>query len=151
MIQRDYIERLIEQCADFLRRVLELRTAGQFEPALRVVHDAEHEVAGRLLPLLERLEAGSAVEVAGLADRERVRLFASLVSEEAVIYWDLGDAASAYLCGRRALELFAALMLAGTPLDDADRLRVAAASRIVDPTELKPEYAAAIRRLQAGA
>lgn len=40
MIQRDYIERLIEQCAEFLRRALKLRKAGELEPSLAVLREA---------------------------------------------------------------------------------------------------------------
>jgi hypothetical protein len=34
VIQRDYIGRLIEQCAEFLRQALHLRKAGELEPTM---------------------------------------------------------------------------------------------------------------------
>jgi hypothetical protein len=61
VIQRDYIERLIEQCAELLRRALQLRKAGELEPSLRALRKAQSEIAGDLRPLLERAcPAGSA-------------------------------------------------------------------------------------------
>ena len=149
MIQRDYIERLIEQCAEFLRRALQMRKAGELEPSLAVLREAQGEIAGRLRPLLERLEATSAVEVAGISERERVRLFAALVAEESLTYRQLGNKTSEHLCGRRALELYAALALAGTPLDASDRARIAAVMISVKPRELDPRYHDFVRRLAA--
>lgn len=149
MIQRDYIERLIEQCAEFLRRALQLRKAGEIEPSLQVLREAQAEIAGRLRPLLERLEATSAVEIAGLGERERVRLFAGLVAEECLTYRELGSRTSEHLCGRRALELYAALAQAATPLDSADRTRIAAVMLSVKLRELDPRYHEDLRRLSA--
>jgi hypothetical protein len=106
MIQRDYIERLIEQCAEVLRQALRLRRSGQLEPALQMLRDAEDQVLGPLRPLVEQLEASSAVQVAGPSQVERLRLYASLIGEEAVIQRARGDAASAFLAGKRALELY---------------------------------------------
>ena len=149
MIQRDYIERLIEQCVEFLRRALALRKAGELEPSLAVLREAQGEMAGRLRPVLERLEATSAVEVAGLGERERVRLFAGLVAEECLTYRQLGNRTSEHLCGRRALELYAALAQAGTPLDDSDRVRITAVMLSVKLRELDPRYHDELRRLSA--
>jgi hypothetical protein len=147
MIQRDYIERLIEQCAMALRRVLGLRRAGQQATALQVVRDGQRDIAGPLRPLLDRLEASSAVEVAGAAQADRVRLFATLLGEEGLIHRELGDTASAYLCCRHSLELFAALSLAGTQFARADRERIAVLTSIVDVDELDDRYRDALRRL----
>lgn len=147
MIQRDYIERLIEQCAEALRSILGLRRAGRLAPALQVVRDAQRDAAGPLRPLLERLEASSAVEVAGAAQADRVRLFATLLGEEGLIHRELGDTASAYLCCRRSLELFAALSLAGTRFDAADLERIAVLVTIVDVNQLEDGFRDALRRL----
>lgn len=149
VIQRDYIERLIEQCADFLRQALGLRKAGELQPALEKLREAQDEIGGRLRPLLERLEATSAVEVAGISERERVRLFAGLVAEESLTYRQLGNRTSEHLCGRRALELYAALAQAGTPLDTSDRARIAALTLSVKLREIDSRYHEELRRMTA--
>src|SRR5262245_9941980 len=124
MIQRDYIERLIEQCAEAIRRAIRFREARELDPALHTVREAADQVLGPLRPLLERMEASSAVAVVGPAQVDRVRLYAALLGEEALIHAARGDSASAYLCGRRALQLLAAVSLAGGALDGADRGRI---------------------------
>jgi hypothetical protein len=147
MIQRDYIERLIEQCAEALRRAARLRGARELDPALRTVREAADQVLGPLRPLLERMEASSAVAVVGRAQVDRVRLYAALLGEEALIQAALGDSASAYLCGRRALELFAAVSLAGAALDAVDRDRIGVLATRVDVRELDVDYQAELRQL----
>jgi hypothetical protein len=117
MIQRDYIERLIEQCAEVLRRALQLRRSRELQPALRMVRDAQGEMLGPLRQLVEQLEASSAVDVVGRSQLDRIRLYAALVGEEGMIHKAQGDSASEYLCGRRALELYAAVSLAGGQLE----------------------------------
>jgi hypothetical protein len=125
MIQRDYIERLIQQCAEFLQRALALRRTGQPDRAIELVREAQDQLVGPVRPLLERLEASSAVQVAGPGEHERVRVYAALVGEEGLIYAQLGDSASAYLCCRRAVELYAALSLAGVRIAPEDLERIA--------------------------
>ncbi len=124
MVQRDYIERLIQQCAEFLQRALSLRRAGQSDRALELVREAQDQLVGPVRPLLERLEASSAIQVAGPGEHEHVRVYAVLLGEEGLIHRQLGDSASAYLCCRRALELYAALSLAGSRLEPADLERI---------------------------
>jgi hypothetical protein len=147
MIQRDYIERLIEQCAEALRRAVRLRGARELDPALRTVREAADQVLGPLRPLLERMEASSAVAVVGPAQVDRVRLYAALLGEEALIHAAGGNSASAYLCARRALELFAAVSRAGGVLVGADRARIAVLATMVDVHELDADYQAELRRL----
>ena len=125
MIQRDYIERLIQQCAEFLQRALSLRQAGQPDQAIELVRQAQNQLVGPVRPVLERLEASSAVQVAGPGEHERVRVYAALLGEESLIHRQLGDSASAYLCCRRAVELYAALSLAGARMQPADLERIA--------------------------
>src|SRR3989440_9237231 len=116
MIQRDYIERLIQQCAEFLQRALSLRRAGQPDRAIELVREAQDQLVGPVRPLLERLEASSAVQVAGPGEYEHVRAYAALLGEEGLIHGQLGDSASAHLCCLRAVGLYAALSLPGTPV-----------------------------------
>jgi hypothetical protein len=147
LIQRDYLERLIEECAEALRRVLRLRQTRELDPALAAVGDATGRLLGPLRPVLERLEASNAVEVAGPFEHDRVRMYAALVGEEGLIRGASGDSMRAYLCARRALELYAAVSLAGARLDGADRGRIAVLMGTVDVDELDPRYGDELRRL----
>jgi hypothetical protein len=147
MIQRDYIERLIEECADALSRMLRLRRAGQLDAALRGVDEAADRLLGPLRPLLERLEASSAVGALGWSEMDRIRMYAALVGEEGLIHQRRGDSARGYLRCRRSLELFAAVSLAGARLDDADLGRVAVLSSAVDLEQLDARYRDELRRL----
>src|SRR5438105_3880581 len=136
MFRRDYIERLIEECAQALSRALELRGRHQLEPALRGIQQAEEQLIGPLRPVLERLEPSSAVEVAGPSQLDRVRMYAALVGEEGLIYQAMHDSASAFLCCRRSLELYAAISLARVPLDQIELERIALLMSSIDAGEL---------------
>jgi hypothetical protein len=136
LIQRDYIDRLIEQCAEALRRMLRLGREGQVDAALRVFTEAADRVLGPIRPLVERMEAESAVAFAGPNQHERLRLYASLLGEEGLVHRARGDSARAYLSCRRALELYAALSQAGVRLSAEDRRRVGVLMGVVDAREL---------------
>jgi hypothetical protein len=147
VIQRDYIERVIEQCVQAIAHALRLRGAGQHREALQIVQEAEEKAAGDLRPILDRLEAASAVEVAGLFERERVRVYAALLGEEALIYRELGNASSAHLCSRRAAELYGALSLAGARLGQLDLDRIAVLCRNFALNGLDAGYREELNRL----
>jgi hypothetical protein len=149
VIQRDYIERLIEQCADALRRMLHLREIGRVDEALQLLGDTVERLLGPLRPMVERLEASSAVAVAGRSQLDRLRMYAALVGEEALIHHSRGDSARAYLSGRRALELYAAISLAGTPPDESDRQRMTVLAGLVPVGHLDARYTDELRRLLA--
>lgn len=125
MIRRDYIERLIERAAQALAQIARLVSAGEFEPALEVIKRARAELLGPLGPLLERLDAQSAVELAGRYELDRIRIYAALTCEEGAIYDARGESARAEKCFRRGLELYAAGESAGARLLPADRDRIA--------------------------
>lgn len=150
MIRRDYIERLIEECAEALRRMLGLRRAGRPDEALRVFSDAVDRVLGPMRPLLEQLDARSAVQAFGWSELDRIRLYAALMSEEALLHEGRGDSARAYMRSRRALELFAAVSSAGGRLDATDLQRIATLRTTVDVEELDPPYSDELRRLSSG-
>lgn len=147
MIQRDYIERLIEQCAQAISRMLQLRREGRFDAALQVVGDAADRLLGPLRPVLERMEPASAVAFVGSTQLGRIRIYAALAGEEGLIHQARGDSARAYLRGRRSLELYAAASLAGVRLDEADFERVAALSALVELDQLDARYQSELRRL----
>jgi hypothetical protein len=146
-IQRDYIERLIQQCADFLSRIVLRRDAGEAEPDLREFSDAIDRLLGPLRPVLEHLEASTAVSVAGPQELDRVRMYAALVGEESLIHRARGDAMRAHLRSRRALALYAAVSLAGGQLDGADLSRLAVLTSTLGVDDLDPRHGDELRRL----
>lgn len=95
MERRDYVERLIEQCAAFIRDAVRLAQQGKLDPALLVIRQAEEVVGGPLRGVLDQLDPRSAVDVAGPLEHERVRLYAELLEQEAALQDRLGDANSA--------------------------------------------------------
>jgi hypothetical protein len=92
-VQRDYIERMIEQAAQAIAQVVQLIRAGQFDPALTIVRRTSELVLGPLQPVLERLDAASAVELLGAFESDRIRMYAALLSEEGTIHEIRGEAA----------------------------------------------------------
>jgi len=127
MIRKDYIERLIERVMQALAQMARLVATGQFDPALELLRRTSAEVLGPMGPLMERLDARSAAELAGRFEIDRIRLYAALTCEEAAIHEARGDAARAAACYRRGLELYEAGAAAGARLLPADEERIAAA------------------------
>lgn len=147
MIQRDYIERLIQQVAQAVGLVLGLTRSGRLSDALQVLHQTISEVLGPDHPLLERMEAGSLVSLLGRFDLDRVCLYALLLAEEGTVHEQRGDHEQAGRCRRHALELYAASSLAGQRLadDDLDRVRMLAAT--LGPDGVGPAYRGEVQRL----
>src|SRR5205807_510086 len=108
MIRKDYIERLIERAAHVLAEVARMVRLGEFEPALALIRRTSAEVLGPMGPLLERLDARSAAELAGRYEIDRIRIYAALTCEEGAVHQARGDAAKAEACFRRGLELYQA-------------------------------------------
>ena len=123
-VQRDYIERQIEQMAQAIAQIVELVRSGQFDPALIVVRKTYEAVLGPLQPVLERLDAASAVELLGAFESDRLRMYAALLSEEGTIHELRGEAAPAQQCFGRSLDLYTALSNAGARLNPADWERI---------------------------
>jgi hypothetical protein len=147
MIQRDYIERLIQQVVQALALMLRLRKAGDFGPALQVVDETARRALGPDHDLLARMEASSLVRLIGEFQLERVRLYAIVVSEEGEIRDDQGESAIAENRYRRALELYAALSLTGGRLDEGDRERIDRLSRKVDMRSIDQRYRDELARI----
>jgi hypothetical protein len=123
-VQRDYVERMIEQVAQAIGEIVQLVRAGQFDPALIIVRKTYEAVLGPLQPVLERLDAASAVELLGAFESDRLRMYAALLSEEGTIRELRGETARAQLCYGRALELYGALSRSGAQLKPADWDRI---------------------------
>lgn len=145
MIRQDYVVRLIEQCAEVLRRMMQQREQGQLEPALQTLREAEERLLGKLLPVIDRLEPASAVEVAGA---ELVLLYASLLGEEGLIHQARLEPAQAHLASRRSAELYAAASLAGRRLLEPELRRVALLLAVAGVEGCDPRYAEELRRIQ---
>jgi hypothetical protein len=123
-VQRDYIERQIEQVAQAIAQIVELIRAGQFDPALIIVRKTYDVVLGPLQPVLERLDAASAVDLFGKYESDRIRMYAALLGEEGTIRELRGETARAQHCYSRALDLYAALSSSGARLNAADWDRI---------------------------
>ena len=147
MIQRDYLDRLIQECAQALSRMLRLSREGQHDEALEVFDEAADQILGPIRTLVERMEPDSAVDFAGPNQLERLRLYASLLGQEGLVHRARGDSARAFLTCRRALELYAAIALAGGSLDDDDLDRIGVLTTVVDLASVEPRYRDELGRL----
>jgi len=147
VVQRDYIERMIEQAAQAFAQILELVRAGDLDPAMIVLQKTRDLVLGPMRPVLERLDASSAVELVGRYEMERLRMFAALLGEEGAIHERRGKGARAELCYRHALELYAATSLAGARLKAADWERIALLQPKVAAGTIGKRFRDELRRL----
>lgn len=124
VVQRDYIERMIEQAVQAIAQILELVRAGDLDLAMIVVHKTRDLVLGPMRPVLERVDAASAVNLVGPYELDRLRMFAAVLGEEGAIHERRGQSAKAEHCYRLAVELYAAVSLAGARLKAADWERI---------------------------
>ena len=147
IVQRDYIERLIEQVAQAIGQIMELIRAGEFDPALILVNRTRDLVLGPLSPVLERLDAASTVDLVGKHELDRVRMYAALLSEEGAIHELRSHAARAQQCYRHALELYAATSLAGGRLMTSDRERIVLLQPKVKTGDIDSRYYEELLRL----
>ena len=88
MAQRDVVLRWIEQIAPLVARMLGRGAPADLESAHHQVRDAIVELLGPVAPLVERLDARSAAEVIG--DAERIFAWARLVDLDAAVLGALG-------------------------------------------------------------
>jgi len=147
VVQRDYIERMIEQAAQAFAQILELVRAGDLDPAMIMLQKTRDLVLGPMRPVLERVDAASAVELIGKYEMDRLRMYAALLGEEGAIHERRGMPARAELCYRHALELYAATSLAGARLNPADRERIALLQAKVAPGSIGKRFGDELRRL----
>ena len=147
VVQRDYIERMIEQAAQAFAQILELVRAGDLDPAMILLQKTRDLVLGPMRPVLERLDASSAVELVGRYEMDRLRMFAALLGEEGAIHERRGKSARAELCYRHALELYAATSLAGARLKAADCERIALLQPKVAAGTIGKRFGDELRRL----
>jgi hypothetical protein len=120
IVQRDYLVRMIEQCAEAIAEIAAFLRAGEFDLALIVVDRTSDLVLGNLRPVFERLEAASIVDLTGELDLDRVRMYAALLAEEGTIRERRGETPRAQYCFSRALDLYDAIAQSGAQLRTAD-------------------------------
>jgi hypothetical protein len=146
-VQRDYIERMIEQVAQAFAQILELVRAGDLDPALILVHKTRDLALGPMRTVLERVDAASAVDLVGKYELDRLRMYAALLGEEGAIHDHRGDSTRAEQCYLRALDLYAAISLAGARLKAVDLERIALLHSNVDAGNIDERYDEELRRL----
>ena len=147
VIQRDYIDRLIQECAQALSRMLRLRSEGRHDEALQAFGEAADQILGPIRPLVERMEPDSAVDFVGRNQLDRLRLYAALLGQEGLVHRARGDSARAFLSCRRALELYAAVSLSGGALVDDDLERIGVLTTLIDLRGVEPRYRDELGRL----
>ena len=151
IVQRDYIERMIEQAALAFSQILDLVRAGDLDPAMIMLQKTRDLVLGPMRPVLERLDASSAVELLGKYEMDRLRMYAALLAEEGAIQERRGKPARAELCYRRALELYAAISLVGARLNPADCERIEVLQPKVLAGSISKRFGDELRRLASEA
>jgi hypothetical protein len=124
IVQRDYLMRMIEECAAAIAEIAALIRAGDFDLALIVVSKTSDLVLGNLGPVFERLDATSVVDLIGKHDLDRVRMYAALLAEEGTIRECRGQMPRAQYCFSRALDLYDAISQSGAQLRTADWERI---------------------------
>jgi len=123
-VPRDYIERMIEQCAEAIAQIITMVRTGEFDRALMVIQKTSDLVLGPNRALYERLDATSAVELLGPYELDRLRMYAALLGEEGLIREGRGQVERAHACFSRALQLYAAIDRSGARLMSADWDRI---------------------------
>lgn len=125
MIQRDFIERLIQQAVQGLAEAIGLIRRGQLDPAMVIIEKTTDLVLGSLRPAFERLDATSAAGLVAEWELDRVRLYAALLGEQGAVHELRGNQALADQVFRRALEFYEAAGQAGVKMRPADLERLA--------------------------
>jgi hypothetical protein len=115
-IRKDYIERLIEQFAAALARILKARQEQRSEDALQLIGEASRMVLGMEYSALTLADAASTARLLG--EPSRVQVLARLVRQEAEVRRETGDALGSEDRLRLALELYLEARELGLRLDE---------------------------------
>ena len=102
-VRQDYLQRMIEQAFEVLRRILKRRQSGDLALAVRDADGALDDLLGPAAAVAVRLDAYTAAQL--IREPERVALWARITAEKAEALRELGDEPAARAAGRRALEL----------------------------------------------
>ena len=147
VVQRDYVERMIEEAAGTVAQILQLARAGDLDLALILIGKTRDFVLGPMRPVLERVDAASAVDLVGRYGLDSLRMYSVLLGEEGAIHEKRGQAAKAEQCYRHALELYAATSLSGARLLAADWERIAMLEAKAEAGSIEGRYREELQRL----
>lgn len=103
MAQRDVVLRWIEEFGRLIARLLRRGTAGDLDLALEEIERATADLLGGLAPLVPQLDAASAAQLLG--DADRIFAWAQLVELRGLVLEARGDAPAGAAARARALEL----------------------------------------------
>ncbi len=105
--QRDYLMRLIEQFAQFLAALLGKKESGRLDEASEMIEQALDVLLGPMRRSIEQLDAASVAML--LADKDKLRVYARLLLEQASIDRQRGRDDAARRLDRRSADLVAEL------------------------------------------
>ncbi|XXF78274.1 hypothetical protein P2318_00520 [Myxococcaceae bacterium GXIMD 01537] len=117
-IRKDYIERLIEQFAAALAKVLKARQERRTEDALDLIREAGRSLLGMEYGVLTMVDAASTARL--LDAPERVKVLAKLVHQEAEVRRERGEGREADERFLLALELHLEARERGVRLEGGD-------------------------------
>jgi hypothetical protein len=143
-LRRDWIQRMIEQLAAALARIVGLRASGRLDEARAEIERAAGGIAGVDLRMIEAVDSAQAAAL--VRDPDRVAALARLALERAEVEGASGDAAREEAWRRRAVELGLEAALAGASID----VEVRAAALAVAAEVLAPRYREARARVRGG-
>src|SRR5260370_40295212 len=95
VVQRDYIERTIEEAAWAIVQILQFARAGDLDLAMIVVESTRDLVLGPMRPVLERIDAARSVALVGRLALDRLRMYAVSLAEDGAIHERRGTPARA--------------------------------------------------------
>ncbi len=136
MFRRDWLQRLIEQIAEFVAKATGYVDNRKYESAIDTVARGWDEVLGVPRELVDRVEAPTLAEL--LREPAKMRAGAELLTLEARAYAGKGDPLHAAVCYRRAYELY--LEARAVDPTDADDAAILELSRFVPPGEVHARY-----------
>jgi hypothetical protein len=143
--QKDYIMRLLEIFTESLRRIVELKVHGKPAESLDALQDTAERIFGASLPLIDSLDAGSAVDV--LVEPEKVQMYARLAEEEAELLDVLGHGDEAAGTRLRALEMYLERTRLEPPVDGETRERILELGRKVDVGQLEDSHRSLLEKV----
>ncbi|WP_426734246.1 hypothetical protein [Myxococcus faecalis] len=117
-IRKDYVERLIEQFAAALARLLKARHEKRFADAAALIRSTALDTLGMEYAALLMVDAASTARLLG--DPLRVKVLARLVAEDGELHLEQGDSQRATERFEYALALYAEARRLGLPHDADD-------------------------------
>ncbi|MCY1018055.1 hypothetical protein [Pyxidicoccus sp. MSG2] len=130
-IRKDYIERLIEEFAAALARILKARREQKFADAQRLIQDTALSTLGMEYAALLLADPASTARLLG--SPARVKVLARLVAEDGALLQQQGDTATASARLQYALALYDEARNHGLPPDAEDTAALALLRAALEP------------------